>query len=63
MSTIQEIVRAYENYTQFLPRILVDTAIEDGKVTFAPPVEGWLYCFKKIVDEVSTRIVKKCGLI
>lgn len=56
MNTIQEIVSTYENYEKNLPRILVDTAIDDARVTFAPPVEGWMYCFKKMIDEVHKLI-------
>jgi hypothetical protein len=57
MDAIEEIVQIYENYETMLPKILLDTSVEDGsRIVYFPSIDDCLYCFKKLVDEVRNLI-------
>lgn len=53
METMDNIVSIYERYRDVLPKILLETSVEDGTtVTFYPSIEDCMFCLKKITDEV-----------
>lgn len=53
METMNKVVSVYERYQELLPKILLETSVEDGaRVTFYPTIEDCMFCLKKITDEV-----------
>lgn len=53
METMDNVVKVYENYKQILPKILLETSVEENTtVTFFPNIDDCMFCLKKITDEV-----------
>lgn len=53
MNQTYEVVEAYENYEEKLPIILLDGSLEDNAIYFYPTLSDIMFCFKKVVDEVT----------
>lgn len=53
MRTMEDVVQIYENYRTILPKILLETSVEDNRyVTFYPSIDDCMFCLKKIGDSV-----------